>query len=101
MSGFQEILLIAVIFLILFIIPRMTSPERSKSASPRRIRRIVSLPGSLRLAIVMSIIWLAGSAAWAKPWHGSLIPYLYLGPGPVAVAWAVAWIIQGYKRFRS
>ncbi|MDD2391164.1 MAG: hypothetical protein PHP23_15745 [Desulfobacterales bacterium] len=101
MSGIQEILLIAVIILILFIIPRMpTSGRPDRVMRSVRIFPAVNLSGHMRLAIVISVIWPVGCAAWLRPWEGPLFPFLYLGLCPVAAAWGFAWVIRGFKKFR-
>ena len=96
MSGIQEILLLVIIVLAIFFIPRMLAkPEPKQQAKPA-----VELTGKLRLAIAASTVWPALMAAYLQPWHKDLVLFLYLGFGPVVLGWGAFWIITGFRRKR-
>ena len=95
-SGIQEILVLVIIILGILFVPRMLS----RGNENRRVeaRPSIALTGKMRLAIAASVIWPALVAAFMQPWKQDLIRYLYLGLGPVAVAWIVYWVITGFRR---
>ena len=98
-SGIQEILLIVLIVLAIFLIPRMIKPR----PSPEPVR--VGRPGlpftwTLRLAIVLSVLWPLGCALYFKPWQQSAILFAAVGIGPVVVAWSLNWVMAGMKKKR-
>ncbi len=95
MSGLQEILLIALLVVIVLLLPRTLSPRRE-----RPVRRVPGLPvsGRLRLALVASVLWPAMAAAYLRPWATGWSLFLYFGVGPVALAWAAAWVRAGFTR---
>ena len=96
-SGIQEILLIVLIVLAIFLVPRMTKPK--SSPEPPRLRRLIPpLSGPLRLAIVISILWPVGCALYFKPWREAFIPFAVIGIGPVVVAWSLNWVLAGMRR---
>jgi hypothetical protein len=94
-SGLQEILLIAAILLAIVFIPRMTHrkpSDRTTESGP------VAIPGRMRLAMVASLLYAAGLAAYLKPWQEDLLRFVYLGIGPVAIGWLVYWVAAGYGK---
>jgi len=93
-SGIQEILVVAVVILILFYLPKRTV-ARHKEQSTMAFR---NLSGKIRLAIFASLIWLAVAAYLLQPWQKTFYPFIYFGFGPVALVWGVAWVIIGYRR---
>ena len=96
MSGISEILVLVIIVLAIFFIPRMLAkPEAQRPAKPA-----VELSGRLRLAIAASVIWPALIAAYLQPWQKDLVLFLYLGIGPVILGWGAFWIITGFRRSR-
>jgi len=98
-SGIQEILLIVLIVLAIFLIPRMMKPR--PSPAPMRVRRsALPLSWTLRLAIVLSLLWPMGCALYFKPWQNALIPFAAIGIGPVAVLWSLNWVMVGMKKKR-
>jgi hypothetical protein len=98
MSGFQEILVIVLILLGVLYFPRRGG--REGGGGMRRADRPLTMPGRLRLAIVVSVLWPVAVAFYLKPWEGD--PLLFAGVGllPVAGGWAAAWVIRGYRRYR-
>ena len=96
MSGISEILVLVLIVLAIFFIPRvMAKPEARRPAKPA-----VELTGKLRLAIAASVVWPAIIAAFLQPWRKDLVLFLYLGFGPVLIGWGAFWIMTGFRRKR-
>ena len=90
----QEIVLLVVIALAIFYLPRL----RAKTAPAEPPARRRALTGPMRLSIAGSLAWVAAAAVLLEPWNGALLPFLYFGPGPVAVFWVGAWVWHGYRR---
>lgn len=100
MPGFQELLVIALIVAIIFFLPRMTSPDRRRPAPPRRRRVLprVTLSGRIRLALVGSVFWAVAWALIDTPWQSDWRPFVFHGVLPVAMIWAMIWVIRGFNR---
>lgn len=95
-SGIQEILVLVIIILAIFFLPRILSRGQEKQAAVQK--PVVALSGKMRLAIAVSVLWPAAIAAFMKPWQENLIQYLYLGIGPVAIIWIIYWVLTGFKK---
>jgi len=95
-SGIQEILVLVIIVLGILFLPRILN--RGQERSTVAANPLVVLTGRMRLAIAASVLWPAIIAAFMQPWKQDLFPYLYLGLGPVAVVWAVYWVLTGFKK---
>ena len=93
----QELLVLIVIALAIFYFPRMMG----RRPDPEPARRPSPLTGRMRLAILLTVFWIAGSAAVLTPWQGDALPFLSFGIGPAAAAWGVAWVWFGYKKCRG
>ncbi len=94
MSGFHEILLIAVILLAILFVPRMM---------PRKIENRPKQPPLMlsrnkRIAIAASVLFPVAVAGFLQPWRKDLIPFLYMGLGPVFLGWLFYWIKTGRKK---
>lgn len=102
-SGIQEILVLVIIILLIFIAPRILTRQRPSSpAAPTVARFPIRVTGRLRLAVVATILWPLIIAAYLRPWHSAhLSAYLFLGLGPVLLGWAIAWVIAGFKKRRN
>ena len=96
MSGIQEILVLVLIVIVLFFLPRMVS--RPAPQNPRPPVQIKQMPGKWRLALFVSAVWLIIAALWLKPWGGNLILFAGAGVFPVLVFWGVVWVVTGYRR---
>jgi hypothetical protein len=92
----QEILVLIVIALAIFYLPRVIGRKR---APVREVRR-PALTGWMRLAILMTVFWIAGSAVIQKPWQGDVLPFFYTGLAPVAALWGSTWVWFGYRKYR-
>lgn len=95
-SGIQEILVLVIIILVIFFLPRILSRGQEKQASPAK--PAVVLSGKMRLAIAASILWPAVIATVMQPWKEGLNQYLYLGVGPVAIIWLAYWVLSGFRK---
>ena len=101
-SGLQEILLIVFIVLAIVLLPRITGRRRAPVATGRVGRRsYLKLSGSLRLAILGSLVWLFLAAVYFEPWHRDPSLYLYAGAGPVVLFWGILWIVAGFRKHRK
>lgn len=95
-SGIQEVLLIVLIVLGIFLVPRMVKPRQLPQKVVLR-RPYLRFSWTFRLAIVMSIFWPLACAVYFKPWQQAVIPFTMIGIGPVVVGWSVNWVIAGMK----
>lgn len=92
----QEVLVLIVVALVIFYLPRMIGRGRT----PEPARRPSPLTGRMRLAILFTVFWIVGSAAVQKPWQGEALSFLLLGLGPAAAAWGGVWVWFGYKKYQ-
>ena len=93
MPGSSELLIIiAIVVLIFFIFPVIRKAPARKSTSGQVI------PGKTRLAIVASIVWTALFAISMEPWKGEVLKFIYVGVAPIALSWAIAWVMAGFKK---
>ncbi len=67
-SGIQEILVIVLVISGIFLIPRMMKPRPAPQKVVLR-RAPLELSWTLRLAIILSILWPLACAFYFKPWH--------------------------------
>ncbi|MBI9085140.1 MAG: hypothetical protein JEZ11_16210 [Desulfobacterales bacterium] len=99
MSGIQEILVIVLIILAIFFIPRLGSRRKEQPKSPStRFTGWADIPGKYRLAIAVSLLWPSLTAAYFRPWQGDPLPFLYGGIGPVIMGWGLVWIRAGFRK---
>lgn len=95
MTGISEILVLILLITGILILPRMLKPagERKKAGTPP-----VSLTKRRRAGIVASILYPIAVALILKPWEGNLVLFLAAGLGPIALIWAITWILAGPKK---
>jgi hypothetical protein len=93
-SGIHEILVVFIVLLILFYLPKRTAANRVE----RSQGHLVKLSGKLRLTIFVSVIWLASIAHFFPPWQRELPAFIYFGAGPVALAWGIIWVVTGFRQ---
>ncbi len=96
MSGLQEILVLVVVVIVLFLLPRMVS--RPAQQTPRPPVQIKQIPGKWRLAVFISLVWLVVAALWLKPWQQSPVLFAGLGALPVLIFWGAVWVVTGFLR---
>ena len=95
-TGIQEILVLVVIILGILFLPRILNRGQEKETAKPEAAFVLS--GKLRLAVAASILWPAVVAALIQPWKKDLIPFLYLGFGPVALVWIMYWVFTGFRK---
>jgi len=96
-SGIQEVLLIVLIVLGIFLIPRMMSPKpQARKPIVRRPARRLSW--KMRLSLVLSVLWPLSCAVYFKPWNQDIVRFAIIGLGPVVLGWSVSWIKEGMKK---
>ena len=100
MSGLTEILLILLIVVVLFFLPRMVSRPASRMRQAPAQPLMKKISGRWRLAILASVIWLAAMALWLKPWTDNQTLFVGIGAAPVIVGWGVWWVVSGFKQKR-
>jgi uncharacterized BrkB/YihY/UPF0761 family membrane protein len=99
LSGIQEILVIILILIAILFVPRMISPQRRAAPKPfHPLHSIRNLSVRWRLAIVVSLLWLLGSAVYLRPWQKTPEPFLFLGCGPVFLGWCITWVVAGFGK---
>ena len=101
MSGFHEILIVVIIILAIFFVPRLTAKQAQHHRFPVRAKSLPALTGKLRLLIVFSIMWPILLALYFEPWHKSPIPFVYVAVLPVIISWAGYWVIVGYRKYKK
>ena len=101
-SGLQELLLLILLILGLLILPRVLSSKRSPGLDePKSALPPFKLSGPKRVIIVISIAWPVISAAILKPWQTDPSRFLFIGVLPVALIWALMWVLGGFKSPRT
>ena len=96
-SGIQEILVLVAIILGILFLPRILNRGQKveKSVAPKPA---AALSGKMRLAVAASALWPVVVAAFMQPWRQDLLPFLYIGLGPVGVIWIVYWVWTGFRK---
>lgn len=94
MFGFQEILIIIGVILGLIFIPRMINQNQPQ----RRPEPGFRLSGKVRVAIAASVVYLALTVAYFRPWQGNYLIFVYVGIGPIILAWLIYWVLSGFKK---
>ena len=108
----QEILVVAAIVLAIYFVPRLTGRKSASSPQQRSDTRSgrgfqagfltakISLTGRMRLAILLTLVWIIACAVYLKPWEGSRLSFILLTVIPVTVFWGAVWLWFGYKKHR-
>jgi hypothetical protein len=96
----QEVLVVVAIALAIFFLPRVMGRKSAPEPEPDNRRMLTILTGRMRLSILTTVFWIAGSAAFLKPWEGKTILFLYVGLVPVLALWGAFWVWVGYKKYR-
>jgi len=101
-TGTQEIFVLVIIAVLLFVLPRMFSRNKSKKTPDASLSDTFSMfSGRMRLALIASFIWPILSAVHLKPWADGLDPFLYFGIAPVALWWSIRWIVAGFRKHKK
>jgi hypothetical protein len=93
-TGVSEILVLILLISGILILPRMLKPPPAGNTGKLTAR----LSQKKRAAIVASILYPAACAWIIKPWEGHLMAFLAMGPAPVALAWAIYWVISAPRK---
>ena len=92
-SGIQEILVIVLIIVVIVLAPRLLARIRhNDDESPYAAQPRFQLSRPLRVAVVLSAVWLAASAAYLQPWSSDSSLFLIVGISPVVLLWGAIWI---------
>jgi hypothetical protein len=94
----QEFLVIIVIALAIFFLPRLMGGKPAPEPKGRSL--MASLTGWMRLAILITVFWIVGCAVYLRPWAGDTLLFFCIGLGPAAVLWGGAWVWTGYKKYQ-
>ena len=101
MSGIQEILVIVIVLLLVLVVPRITGRgAKAQAGLPLFFTSSRFLSGTMRLAIVISVLWPLLAAAYFQPWQNEALLFVYVGTGPVVAGWSAYWILSGYRKKR-
>jgi len=95
-TGIQEILILVIIVLAIFFVPRIL--DKGNGKKPPKPALVVS--GKMRLAITASVFWLLLAAAVLQPWNQNMVLFLYAGLGPVVSAWIINWVVLGFRKYK-
>lgn len=93
MSGLQEILVIVILVLLVFFIPRIM--PRPRETNPTTPKTGISL--KMRAGLAASVIYLTLASGYLRPWQKDLSLFVYAGIAPVAVIWLLVWVGRGKK----
>ena len=108
----QEILVVAAIVLAIYFIPRLTGRKSALSPQQRTDTRSgrgsqagflatkISFRCRMRLAIVLTLMWVIACAVYLKPWEGGRLLFILLTVIPAMVFWGAVWVWFGYKKHR-
>lgn len=94
----QEFLVVVAIALVIFFLPRLRG--KNPASGPKETNVVGVLTGWIRLSILLTVFWVAGLAAFLRPWEDNTILFFYSGLGPVAAFWGAVWVWLGYKKYR-
>ncbi len=94
MPGIQEILVVGAVAVLFFYLPKR-GIANPKAGANNLLSRI---SGTMRLAIVSSLLWLALSAVIWHPWQGDWLSFICWGPGIVVVVWSLYWVVVGFRK---
>ena len=99
LSGIKEIVIIVLVLLALFLIPRFLrrggAPESRSSGSGAGMPKN---RGLFRLGILLSVLWIALAFVLLNPMQGNAVPFLGAGVLPVGLAWGVRWVVLGFRK---
>lgn len=94
MTGVSEILVLILLISCILILPRMFKPQPAEDPK----EKIARIPRKKRAAIVASILYPVAVALVIKPWEGPVLKAAVIGLVPVALAWAVYWVVAAPKK---
>lgn len=96
----QEILVVAAVVAAIFFLPRLFGRKPAPESPPAERRLAPPLTGRIRLAILITVLWVAGWAAVLKPWQGNEFLFVCLTLGPILLIWGGIWVWFGFRKYR-
>ncbi len=93
MTGVSEILILILLISGILILPRMFKPAPKKTQATNK-----PMSMKMRTGIVVSAVFPIIAALGIKPWNGNLVLFSLIGIVPVALAWAIVWILAAQKK---
>ncbi|MEI6890826.1 MAG: hypothetical protein V5783_01530 [Pontiella sp.] len=94
----KEILVIVVILLGLFLVPRLLRRRSPDPSAPRQSSNKKPIcSGLIRLALFGSVLWMALAFALLNPLSGSWTLFIGWGILPVVLCWGIRWVVLGFK----
>jgi hypothetical protein len=96
LSGIKEIVIVVCVLVGLFILPRFIryGGQKAESSQNKPVRKN---QGVLRIAVLLSSLWVAIAAILLNPLSGHMLPFLGAGVLPVALGWGIRWVVLGCK----
>lgn len=97
LSGIREIIIIGCVLIGLFLLPRLLRVRKgSADAGPMGAAK-KSNDGIMRLALLLTGLWIALALILLTPLEGGLLPFFAAGVLPVALGWGIRWVVLGFK----
>ena len=94
LTGISEVLVLILLICGILIIPRMLKPAPASAGRKKQIR---TFGPKLRAGIVISVIYPVVCTLIIKPWQGDTVLFISVALLPVALAWALVWILSAKK----
>lgn len=99
LSGFKEVVIIALVLLALFLIPRFIRTGKAAGSNPIQPEGSGRKnTGMLRLGILLSLLWIALALILLNPVERGTLPFLGAGVFPVGLAWGLRWVVLGFRK---
>ena len=96
LSGIKEIVIVVCVLVGLFFLPRFFRSGGQKAESSQN-KQVWENQGVLRIAVLLSSLWVAIAAIFLNPLSGHMLPFLGAGVLPVALGWGIRWVVLGFK----
>lgn len=91
----QEILIIALLFVLIIYLPRRMRREGREKKSGKILK---ALSGKVRLGMLVSAVWLLVWTVYFRPWSGEFLGFALVGLSPVILGWGILWVVNGFKK---
>jgi len=99
LSGLKEVVIVALVLLALFLIPRFIRTGKAPGSKPTHLEASGRKhTGMLRLGILLSVLWIALAWILLNPQEGGAMLFLGAGVLPVGLAWGVRWVVLGFRK---
>ena len=98
LSGVKEFLIIAIVLIGLFFLPRLLRSRKTDGAATSKVSvKKTGNAGLIRLALLLSGIWVVSAFFLMNPMSGKYMPFVGIGILPVALGWGIRWVVLGFK----